>query len=142
MIKFSLKCDQNHAFESWFKSGAACDGLIERALVTCPHCASTTVQKALMTPSLGAGKADAPAAAVAAAPAPELEQKLRELRAHIETHSDYVGDRFAAEARAMYLGEVPDRPIHGEARLTEARALLEEGIPVLPLPFVPTRNSN
>lgn len=95
-----------------------------------------------MTPSLGAGKADAPAAAVAAAPAPELEQKLRELRAHIETHSDYVGDRFAAEARAMYLGEVPDRPIHGEARLTEARALLEEGIPVLPLPFVPTRNSN
>ena len=140
MIKFSLKCDKGHASESWFKSGAACDDLVSRGLVTCPQCGSHSVQKALMAPALGTAKPEAPP--LAPANPPELEQKLKALREHIETHSDYVGSRFAAEARAMYLGEVADRPIHGEARPAEARALLEDGIPVLPLPFVPSRNSN
>ncbi|WP_071795710.1 DUF1178 family protein [Natronohydrobacter thiooxidans] len=133
MIKFSLRCIQGHAFESWFQSGPAFDGLRERGLVTCPSCGSSEVSKALMAPSVSPARK---------APTPEMREKLAALRAEIEANTDYVGERFAEEARAMYLGDIPDRPIHGEARLEDAKALLEDGIPVLPLPFLPSRKAN
>lgn len=133
MIKFSLRCTQDHSFESWFQSGPAFDDLNERGLVTCPNCGSSDVSKALMAPAVTPARK---------APTPEMQQKLAALRAEIEANTDYVGDRFAAEARAMYLGDIPDRPIHGEAKLEDAKALIEDGIPVLPLPFLPTRKAN
>lgn len=138
MIRFSLKCAEGHGFDSWFQSGAACDGLIARDLVACPECGSHAVSKALMAPAVAATKAEdtpAPAAAVS-------DPRLEALRAHVESNSDYVGTGFASEARAMYLGEVPERPIYGEARPDEARALLQDGVPVLPLPFVPSRKAH
>lgn len=142
MIKYALKCAEGHGFESWFQSGAAFDNLQARGLVVCPYCGLQSVEKALMAPAV-APAAHAPDATV---PAPSdvvaPEQRLRQLREKIEATADYVGSRFAHEARAMYLGDIPDRPIYGEARPAEARALLEEGVPVLPLPFVPTRKSN
>lgn len=134
MIKFSLRCDQGHHFESWFQSGQAFDTLQARGMVTCPDCASTSVQKALMTPALAAERP-------AAAP-DDKAARLQALRAEVEANADYVGPRFADEARAMYLGDLPERPIYGEAALPEARALLEEGIPVLPLPFTPKAKTN
>lgn len=133
MIKFSLRCTQGHSFESWFQSGPAFDDLNERSLVTCPTCGSSDVSKALMAPAVTPARK---------APTPEMQQKLAALRAEIEANTDYVGDRFAEEARAMYLGDIPDRPIHGEAKLEDAKALLEDGIPVLPLPFLPSRKAN
>lgn len=133
MIKFSLRCIQDHSFESWFQSGPAFDDLNARGLVTCPTCGSSDVSKALMAPAVTPARK---------APTPEMQQKLAALRAEIEANTDYVGDRFAAEARAMYLGDIPDRPIHGEAKLEDAKALIEDGIPVLPLPFLPTRKAN
>ena len=133
MIKFSLRCAKGHSFESWFKSGPAFDELAARDLVTCPDCGSHEVTKALMAPSVTPARKT---------PTPEMREKLAALRAEIEANTDYVGDRFAAEARAMYLGDIPDRPIHGEAKLEEAKALIEDGIPVLPLPFLPTRKAN
>lgn len=133
MIKFSLRCTQGHSFESWFQSGPAFDDLNERGLVTCPTCGSSDVSKALMAPAVTPARK---------APTPEMQQKLAALRAEIEANTDYVGDRFAEEARAMYLGDIPDRPIHGEAKLEDAKALIEDGIPVLPLPFLPTRKAN
>lgn len=144
MIKFSLRCDQGHGFESWFQSGAAFDSLKTRHLVVCPVCGDTAVQKALMTPAVAQGQAPAQSAQPATdmEHSPELGAKLRELRAHIEAHSDYVGQSFASQARAMYLGDMPDRPIYGEARPQDAKALLDDGIPVVPLPFTPTRKAN
>lgn len=146
MIKFSLRCAQGHDFESWFQSGAAFDSLKGRNLVACPVCGGTQVDKALMAPAVAQGQPPAHAAAPDTTPAkdpsPELAAKLRELRAHVEAHSDYVGDNFANQARAMYLGDIPDRPIYGEAQLSEAKALLEDGVPVLPLPFTPSRKAN
>jgi hypothetical protein len=141
MIKYALRCTEGHGFESWFQSGAAFDGLLARKLVSCPLCGTTTVEKALMAPAVGS-RASAPAAQNEAAPPEDVARRLQELRAQIEANSDYVGDRFAAEARAMYLGDIPDRPIYGEAQPAEARALVEEGVPVLPLPFMPTRKAN
>jgi hypothetical protein len=141
MIKYSLRCAEGHGFESWFQSGAAFDGLLARQLISCPHCGTSAVEKALMAPAVGSGAA-AITAQTPPAPQDDVARRLQELRARVEANSDYVGERFAAEARAMYLGEIPDRPIYGEARPAEARALLEEGVPVLPLPFLPTRKAN
>ncbi|MCC5960890.1 MAG: DUF1178 family protein [Rhodobacteraceae bacterium] len=146
MIKFSLRCSQGHGFESWFQSGAAFDTLQTRKLVACPSCGDTQVQKALMAPAVAQAQSPDKAAPPDTPPAPqhspELAAKLRELRAHIEAHSEYVGDNFASQARAMYLGDIPDRPIYGEARPEDAKALLDDGVPVVPLPFMPTRKAN
>ena len=132
MIKFTLKCANDHGFESWFQSGAAFDSLLARGLVGCPVCGTSDVSKALMAPAV----ATAPSA-----PA-DLPERLKALRAEVEAHSDYVGADFATQARAMYLGDIPDRPIHGEAALADAKALIDDGVPILPLPFMPSRKAN
>lgn len=138
MIRFTLACDQGHSFDSWFKSGAAFDALRAAGHLECPICGTTRVDKALMAPAVAKPSPAAPLAS----PTPELEARLRALRAHLDAHSDDVGRDFAAEARRMHLGEVPERPIHGQARLDEARALIDDGVPVLPLPFPPSKTRN
>jgi hypothetical protein len=129
MIKYTLDCAKGHRFESWFQSGPAYDDLRDRGLVTCPECGSAEVAKALMAPSLNTN-------------GPSKSDKLQALRAEIEANSCYVGNTFAQQARAMHLGETPKRAIHGEANLTEAKALIDDGVPVLPLPFIPKRKTN
>ena len=148
MIRFSLKCRNDHGFDSWFQSGAAFDTLRAAGHVTCPICGETEVEKALMAPALAPARRRSTPEAAEEAPVPvaqpsdTLEAKLRALRAHVEANSDYVGRDFVSQARQMHLGELPERPIHGEAKPAEARALLEEGIAVAPLPFIPSRRSN
>ncbi len=144
MIKFALRCAEGHIFESWFQSGSAFESLQARGLVTCPDCGSARVDKALMAPVVAKTAPATPPAPEKERPEPsaDLADKLRRLRAEVEARSDYVGERFATEARAMYLGDIPDRPIYGEARADEAKALIEDGVPVMPLPFIPSRKSN
>lgn len=159
MIRYALHCDKGHAFESWFASAEACDGLIETGRVACMQCGSTAVSKALMAPAVNHGKPRLrpaepeaqPAAQKSAeggqpgplsAPQNALEQALATLRREVEANSDYVGLNFAAEARAIHAGEAPERSIFGEARADEARALIEDGVPVAPLPFIPVRKTN
>lgn len=145
MIQYSLKCVEGHQFDSWFQSAVAFDKLQAAGHVSCAVCGSDEVAKALMAPRVSHGEKPAqpetPQGPLSA-PAHPAEQALARLRAHVEANSDYVGSRFAQEARAMHLGEAPERPIWGEARQEEARALIEDGIPVAPLPFTPTRKSN
>jgi len=144
MIRYALNCGQGHRFDSWFQSAGAFEALAERGLVSCAVCGGTEVTKALMAPRVSG--ADAPEAPPPARPlsqpAHPAEQMLRALREHLATSSTYVGGRFAQEARAMHLGEAEDRPIHGEAKLEEARALIEEGIQILPLPILPPDKTN
>jgi hypothetical protein len=146
MIRYTLTCAERHDFESWFQSSAAYDRLAEVGRVTCPACGSSDVQKALMAPAvMGTGKAVEPAGtdAPAAPPSPaEIERALAALRRQVEENSDYVGLNFAAEARRMHAGEAPERSIYGEALPDEARQLVEDGVPVTPLPFVPRRKTN
>ncbi len=132
MIRYALKCDAGHRFESWFQSADAFEALLERGLVECPDCGTAAVEKAMMAPRVGSSH-------MLAASERAAERALAELRSRIEENSDYVGENFAAEARAIHLGDAPERPIYGEARPEEARALLEDGVPVLPLPFRPRR---
>jgi len=125
-----LDCPNAHRFESWFQSGTAFDDLHKRGLVTCPDCGSADVSKAIMAPSVKTAKRAA------------MVEKLQALRAEVEANSDYVGRDFVQQARAMHLGELPERAIHGEAKLAEAKALIDEGVPVLPLPFIPKAKTN
>ena len=145
MIRFALKCGNGHGFESWFKSSEAFDGLVARGLVTCPDCHSGDVGKSLMAPPVRTSRKTAaatPAQAMTNMPDPKLVEAIRKLRAHVEANSDYVGNRFAAEARAMDEGEIDHRPIYGEARGDEARKLVEDGVPAMPLPFIPHQKTH
>ncbi len=132
MIRYALKCEAGHAFESWFKSAGAYEALRGAGHVACPDCGSAAVEKELMAPAVASGQARAADRAAA----------LAELKRKVEENADYVGMNFVAEARAMHAGERPERSIYGEARPEEAIALLEEGVPVAPLPFLPTRKTN
>jgi hypothetical protein len=137
MIRYDLICDKGHQFDSWFQSAARFDGLRAGGHVSCAICGSAVVEKALMAPAVAI---KTPAAITT--PRDARETALAALRAQVEAGSDYVGMNFAAEARAMHAGDVPERSIYGEARADEARALIEEGVPVAPLPFLPSRKAN
>ncbi len=137
MILYTLKCEEAHRFDAWFKSSDDFERQREAGLIDCAICGSGRVEKDLMAPSVGAGAA-APALSAPASPA---EQALRRLRRKIEAEAENVGRDFAAEARRIHAGEAPARAIIGEARLREARALVEDGIPVAPLPWS-TRKTN
>lgn len=139
MIQYRLRCKDGHEFDSWFQSSTAYERLAASGHVACAVCGAEGVEKALMAPAV-TKTAEAPRPL--AEPASEAERQLTELRRQIEENSDYVGLNFAAEARAIHDGDSPARSIYGEARPDEARALLEDGIPVAPLPFRPARRSN
>ncbi len=145
MIRYSLKCDAGHGFDSWFKGDEAFSALKAAGQVVCPVCGSGTVEKELMAPAVRpARKAEgqAPARPDLSAPGSDLEEKIAALRRQIEENSEYVGLNFAAEARAIHSGSAPERAIHGEAKPDDARAMIEEGLPVAPLPFLPVRKLN
>ena len=134
MIRFHLKCDKDHEFESWFQSGAAFDKLVAAGLVNCSMCGSTKVSKTIMAPAVSTSSQ-------ITAPKPS-ENEIAALRARVEASSDYVGKSFVKEARDMHDGLVPERPIYGEANLNDAKKLVEDGIPVVPLPFMPRKKTN
>jgi hypothetical protein len=153
MIHYILRCERGHAFESWFQSSAAYEQQEKRKLVNCPVCGSAKVERGIMAPQVVSKKGrdivePAPAAAMPATTTPasaplvmaqerEVRAKLRELRDHILTSSDNVGERFPNEARKMHYGDIEHRPIYGEASPDEARALMEEGVEVSTLPLLP-----
>ena len=152
MIRYNLRCDRGHAFESWFQSSSAYESQEKRKLVSCPACGSVKVERAIMAPQIVSkkgkdGAAPSPAAATeVAAPAStplmmaqerELRAKLKELRDHIVKNADNVGERFPNEARKMHYGDIEHRPIYGEASPEEARSLIDEGVEVSPLPVLP-----
>ncbi|SFC97526.1 DUF1178 family protein [Tropicimonas isoalkanivorans] len=151
MIKYSLICAEKHRFEIWFASAAAYESLKTSKMVTCAICGSVDVEKAIMAPSVrthGANRkvetedAGGAAAHPLSEPASDREKALAELRKKIESTSDYVGQDFAREARAIHEGDSPRRSIHGEANASEAKSLIEDGIPVLPLPFLSRRKTS
>lgn len=138
MIRFTLRCAQDHRFDSWFPSAAAFDRLKAAGHLSCAECGDSAVDKAPMAPAV----ATARDTAHAADPVDPRAAALQALKARIENETDYVGNSFASEARAIHDGLAPERAIWGEARPDEARALIDDGIPVAPLPFLPTRKTN
>lgn len=135
MIRYSLKCREGHQFDGWFQGSDAFDRQVEDGHVACAVCGSTAVEKALMAPSVPA-KGERPRLE----PATAREKALATLRRKIEANSDYVGRDFAAEARRIHVGEAEQRAIWGEASGEEAKSLLDEGVPVLPIPWFSRRD--
>lgn len=159
MIKFALICENGHQFDSWFQSGAAYDVQAETGLILCPVCQASLVTKAIMAPAIASKRGGEPAPAKvppqADTLAPEgsakvalFDERDRELRAMIEgirqrifDSADDVGASFPEEARKIHDGLIPERPIHGQASFDEARALIEEGIGILPIPLLPDEHN-
>jgi len=137
MIRFDLTCTNDHSFDSWFRSGADCDALLDKGLVSCTTCGSPEVRKALMAPKVSTSDKTSITAPKASDVAP-----LERLKKEIEATADDVGRNFATEARDMHAGITPERPIYGQATGAEAKQLLSDGVPVLPLPFVPTKKTH
>jgi hypothetical protein len=145
MIKYALICENAHSFESWFPDSGSYDVQARRGLIACPKCHSARVSKAIMAPAIVGGQwperqsAEAPAAPLALLD--ERQQRLREMARHLRkeiiANTDDVGSKFPEEARAIHDGDAPARSIRGQATPEEARALIEDGVGVLPLPFLP-----
>ena len=133
MIVFDLQCrDGGETFEAWFRSNADYEEQRAKGLVECPVCGGANVAKAPMAPSVPS-KASGNALA-----------RLAAIQAEVLANSRWVGDDFAATARAMHCGEIAPEPVHGQASLADARSLADDGIPVapLPLPVVPPTQVN
>ncbi|MAM60732.1 DUF1178 family protein [Maritimibacter sp. UBA3975] len=137
MIRYALKCADGHDFESWFQNAGAFDTLAKAGHVTCPDCGSGDVSKSLMAPRVATTKTPAPKTDT-----PPREADLAAFKAKVEAECDYVGSSFVTEARKIHEGETPKRGIYGEAKPKDALALLQDGIAVAPLPFIPTRKAN
>lgn len=124
MIVFDLQCGSGcSGFEAWFKSSADYEQQRESGLVACPYCESSEVSKAPMAPRVPRKGADHPLARLAAAQAEMLK------------NSAWVGDKFTDTARAIHAGEMEPKLVHGSATLEQAKQLVDEGVPVAPLPL-------
>ena len=143
MIRYTLKCDEGHSFESWFQSSEAYEALAKAGHLSCAVCGSTDVSKTLMAPKVKTSPDKSEEMTpVQHNPQSEVEKAMAELRQKVEETSDYVGEKFTDEARAMHLGEKPERAIYGEARPDQAKSLIDDGVPLMPLPFRPKQKSN
>jgi hypothetical protein len=162
MIKYTLRCSKDHRFDSWFRDSATYEKQEKRRLLECPSCGDTKVERALVAPNVTAkgnrksgpsrsprpseeapAPVETPAQPVATIPPnmpPELRKVLLELRGQVEKNCDYVGDKFADEARKIHYGETNKRGIYGETSDDEAAALADEGIEFGRLPWVPKGN--
>ena len=144
MIRYTLRCAKDHEFDSWFQSAEAFDALNASGHVTCGVCGDASIAKTLMAPTIRpARKAGEPAAKPKLSePTTEIEAAFAEMRKQVEANSEYVGLNFVTEARRMHEGQIDERAIYGEAKPDEARALIEDGVPVAALPFMPARKTN
>jgi len=136
VITYSLACENHHKFDAWFRSAEAYDDQHGRGIVTCPVCGSLKVDKALMAPALRM-TSDKISLSTGHPMQSEIRDFLRAMRKKVTSEADYVGDKFAEEARKIHFKESDQRGIYGEATRDEVAELLDEGIDFLPLPQLP-----
>jgi hypothetical protein len=141
MIRYALICEHEHEFEGWFGSSADYDDQQSRGLVDCPVCGAHGVSKQIMAPAVAGTKRkgrDVPAGKMRAM----MMEAAGRIRRHVEENFDHVGDAFAKEARAIHEGKSEERPIYGQATPKEVKALVEDGVPIAPLPPEPPKKTD
>jgi hypothetical protein len=141
MIRYALVCGDDHGFEGWFSASDDFDEQAGRGLLSCPVCGSPSVRKQIMAPSIAAGAVSGSKHSGSGMRAMMMEA-MGKVRAHVEENFDYVGDRFAVEARQIHEGRAEERGIYGEATPVEVKALVADGVPIAPLPPPPQRKSD
>ena len=137
MILFTLRCARGHEFEGWFRDSNTFEAQQKAGEIACPECGDGTIEKAVMAPRLNRSRDDHPQALTPA----KLRAALFELRRQVEANCDYVGNRFAEEARRIHYGEVHARGIYGEASEEESRELTDEGISIRRIPWIAPNDS-
>ena len=137
MIRFSLACDKEHEFEGWFRSNDDFEKQAKRGLIDCPACGSHRVQKTLMAPAVSTGRKREKIALAMGEQQRTVMAELKALSEKMRENADYVGDKFAEEARKIHFGETDQRGIYGEATPDEARSLAEDGVSFMPIPVFP-----
>ncbi len=137
MITYSLACENRHKFDAWFRSAEAYDEQHGKGIVTCPVCGSSKVEKALMAPAVARPTTDKVSLSQGHPMQAEIRDFLRMMRKKVTSEADYVGDKFAEEARKIHFQEADPRGIYGEATRDEVASLLEDGVDFLPLPHLP-----
>jgi hypothetical protein len=133
MIRFALRCKSDHEFEGWFRDGDTFEAQQQAGEIACPECGDTHVEKALMAPAISRGNGKVPAPTPA-----QMKAMLLAIRRKVESNCDYVGERFAEEARRIHYGEAEPHGIYGEASEDDSRQLAEEGIEFGRIPWVQT----
>ncbi len=141
MIHYSLICDKDHKFDAWFRNAEAYAEQHERGIVTCPICMTRSVEKALMTPSVSRSKSEKVALSTGHPQHQQLRDAMMALRNKVISEADYVGDKFAEEARKIHFKETEARGIYGEASREEVISLVEEGVDIMPLPNLPEEHN-
>jgi hypothetical protein len=136
MILFTLRCSHGHEFEGWFRDGDGFEAQHRAGEIACPECGDTSVEKAVMAPRLARSREALPPISPA-----QFRAALVEMRRQIEANCDYVGQRFAEEARRIHYGEIDAHGIYGEATEEESRELIDEGIKFGRVPWIPTTDS-
>jgi len=139
MIKYALACGQGHPFEGWFSASNDFDDQKARDLIECPVCGARDVVKQIMAPSIAGAKGQTGAIDAPPQIRAMMMEAMGRVRAHVEENFDYMGDRFASEARAIHEGRSEERGIYGEATPKEVRDLAQDGVPVAPLPPAPLK---
>jgi hypothetical protein len=132
MIRYALVCDQGHDFEAWFGASTDFDDQASRGLLACPVCACADVKKQIMAPAVASRAA--PRAGLQPGMQAMMMEAMGKVRRHVEDNFDYVGDKFAVEARSIHEGRSEERGIYGEATPREVKALVADGVPVAPMP--------
>lgn len=137
MIRYSLICDNAHKFEAWFRGADAYAEQQARGIVVCPVCSSASVEKAIMAPAVSRAGSDKVSLSIGHPEHKQLREAMIALRNKVTSEADYVGDKFADEARKIHLKEVEARGIYGEATRDEVAGLIEDGVDFMPLPHIP-----
>jgi hypothetical protein len=141
VIHYSLVCDRSHKFDGWFSNAAAYDSQKTRGLVTCPICLTNAVDKALMAPAIGRAGSDKVSLSIGHPQHTQLREAMVALRNKVTSEADYVGDKFAEEARKIHFKEVDPHGIYGEATREEVAAMVEDGVDFMPLPSIPEEHN-
>ena len=139
MIRYALACEHGHAFEGWFSASSDFDDQKARGLPECPVCGAQDVRKQIMAPAVAGTKRNTPDLPPKARAV--MMEALSKVRRHVEENFDDVGDAFAKEARAIHEGKAEDRGIYGQATPAEVKALVDDGVPVAPLPPEPPKKT-
>jgi hypothetical protein len=137
LIRFSLICDSEHEFEAWFRSSDDFETQKKRGFVDCPSCGSHKVEKALMAPAVSTARKQEKVALAMGEEQRRMMTQMKAMAEKIRANADYVGDKFAEEARKIHFGEADQRGIYGEATLEEAKSLAEDGVDFMPVPVFP-----
>ena len=137
MIRFGLACEHGHEFDGWFRSSDDFDKQKKRGLVDCPECGSHKVDKVLMAPAVSTGRKREKMALALNAEQRRVMKEMKALSEKLRENADYVGEKFAEEARKIHFGETEQRGIYGEATAEEAKTLVEDGVPFMPIPVFP-----